>query len=170
MDKLATRFETTEKRSDERWFALQKLLVEWQTQAMNSQLRALGVEAARKLMPLLPAAVSTITGSDSLVSQRAVEDSLFDTLVENYTGDQLQELIGAMPQGEAGGALTAVVADQLVCAKKRKEARDRERREDPTRTYEEAELDAAGQTMRALRGGSLATYARRCRREDCCRP
>ena len=156
VDKLAGRLDVVEKRSDERWLALQNLLLQWMNQSASLQLRALGIEAGRKLLPLLPAAVSTLTGSDKLIPERAVEDSLFDTLLENQSPEQLQELLSTLSSSSGGGPLAAIIAAHLLRAKKRKAARDRETHElvagSPPRSYEEAENDAAGVAIRALSG------------------
>jgi hypothetical protein len=147
VDKLSTRLDVQEKRSDERWIALQSLLTQWQQQSLSLQLRALGVEAGRRMLPLLPGMLSTLTGSDRLIPERAVEDSLFDTLLESTTPEQLQELLGTISSTEGGAALGAVLSDHLLRARKRKAARAKEHAEllgGQERSYDDAEADAAG--------------------------
>jgi len=155
VDSLTARLDSTEKRSDERWLALQNLLLEWQKQSMNSQMRALAVEAARKLLPLVPAGLATLTGAE--LPQNVVEDSLVDTLVENYPPERLQEMLGSMAAASPdSGPFVGVLADHLVRAQRRKAARDAETKRllnDPTLpTVAVAEADAAGAAYNALRG------------------
>jgi hypothetical protein len=155
VDKLSTRLDTQEKRSDERWLALQNLLLQWQQQSVGLQLRALGVEAGRKLLPLLPAALSTLTGSDKLIPQAEVENSLFDALLENQSPAQLQEMLSTLSGQPGGGPLTAILADHLLRARKRKAGREREHAElvgSTAGSYEDGEADAAGVALRALAG------------------
>ncbi len=153
LDKLSTRLDTTERRSDERWLALQNILTQWMQQSASLQLRALGIEAGRRLLPLLPATLSTLTAG-KLVPEHAAEDSLFDTLLENQTPTQLQELLATVSASSGGGPLAAILSDHLVRARKRKEARAQEHAEImgalPECSLEEAERDAMGLAMRAL--------------------
>jgi hypothetical protein len=104
----------------------------------------------------LPAALSTLTGSDRLVPQSEVENSLFDTLLESQSPEQLNELLGTVSASPGGGALSAILADHLVRAQKRKAARAREHQELmsglPERSFEEGEDDAAGRAIHALAG------------------
>jgi hypothetical protein len=156
-DRLMTRLDNTEKRSDERWLALQNLLVEQQKLALATQVRTLAIEAGRKLLPLLPAAVSTVTGSD-LIPQPAVEESVFDTIVENVAPEKIPEALNAiasaMGSGAAdGGPLVGVLADQLVRAQRRKAARDAETKrllDGGAPSMAAAEADAMGHAYRAL--------------------
>lgn len=152
LDSTVNRLDTTEKRSDERWLALQNLLLEWQKQSMNSQMRALLIEGGRKLLPLLPAGIATLTGAE--LPQQVIDDSLTDTLVENFEPAKLQEMLGTFAQASPeAGPFVGVLADHLVRAQRRKAARDAETHRltsgAPT-SFANAEADAAGAAYRAL--------------------
>lgn len=155
IDKLVTRLETSEKRSDERWLALHNSYTAMMDMSMKMQLRALGIEAAKKILPILPAGLSTLTGSDDLVPQRLVEESVFDAIVERVPPETFPEALAALSNtlGGAGdaGPIMAILTDQLARARKRKAARDLENG-GPV-SYQIGERDAAGQVRRALRGG-----------------
>lgn len=153
LDATVSRLEVTEKRSDERWLALQNLLLEWQKQSMNSQMRSLLIEGARKMLPLLPAGLATLTGAE--LPQNIVDESLMDTLVTNFEPAKLQEMLGTMAQASPeAGPFVGVLADHLVRAQRRKAARDAETNrlvsEGPMPSFANAEADAAGAAYRAL--------------------
>lgn len=143
LDKLSVRLSESEKRSDERADALMQVLTLWQQQQVSTQVRALMLDGARRLLPLLPALAGATTGL--AVPTDVAESSFFDAMVEAYPPEQLKAYVASLTP-----PANAVAADLLLKAQKRKQRRQADQQ---TRlSYDEASEDAAGQAWRALSG------------------
>lgn len=156
LDKISARLDAAEARADARAQTIATMIVQFIQMSTNAQLRALGIEAARRLLPLAPGYIAMVAGGDSAAAADTAQQSIFDALVENYSGEQLQQMLAQMASGEGGSAVSAIAADQLVKAKRRKETRDRATKSlvdaSPATTYADGEADAGGDVIRqALR-------------------
>jgi hypothetical protein len=143
LDKLSARLEASEKRSDERAGALMNVLTVWQQQQVATQVRALMLDGARRILPLLPALASATTGLD--VPTDVAEASFFDAMVEAYPPEQLKAYVSSLTP-----PANAVAADMLLKAQRRKQQRATDQQS--ALTYDEASADAAGNAWRALGG------------------
>ncbi len=148
ISQLMTREQNIMKLADDRGAALSNVLTLWQQQQMSREIRALVIDGARKLLPLLPALAGTTTGLD--VPQDVAEASFFDAMVEAYSPQQLQAYVSTLAAPANG-----VAADMLVKAQRRKAARDAERAREVS--YDQASADAAGEAFAALRGRPQTT-------------
>ncbi len=143
-----------EQKAAERFLALQNLILEWTKQAASQQLRQLGIEIARKMLPLAGPAVGLMTGKD--LSPAASEAAFFDWLAsQDLSMEQLEAARAALPAGDGSSAMGGAVFIDLL-AKARKRKAEREAAEEravsgiPHASLARGERDALGDAFAAM--------------------
>lgn len=150
------RIDKMEHRLDEQWLALKQALLEIQNSAISNTMKALQMEAVKKLITLAPGLVNMISGRD-VFPPSAVSSSLIEALSTNLTPEEQQATISLLQsRGEGGQAVAAVISDGLVRLKRQKQAEAAELDQLstglPKRSYDDALTDAGGGVLRVLKG------------------
>ena len=144
------------------WVNLKMVLMELQKQTHEQRLKEITAmrmaEFQKQVIKLAPALLNMMAGRE--VFPLSTADTGFIELVASAATPEDVRMLQAAVQGRPGGAhISAVLADRFEQARKRlaEEATNEARLMSGlgTKTYEEAERDAAGLAMRVLRGQKL---------------
>lgn len=158
LDARDTKIEAMEKINGELWIACKGLLLELDKRRHAEKLAELSAarmaEFQKQVMMLAPALLNMMAGRE-VFPLNAADTSTLDTIAAMASGEDLRMLTSVLSQKEGGAAIAATLTDRFDQYHKRKaaEAATEKRllNELPDRSYEEAERDAAGEAIHALR-------------------
>lgn len=151
--------ERLEKINADLWIACKALLLELDKRRHDEKMSELSAarlaEFQKQAMILAPALINMMAGKE-VFPLSAADTSTLDTIAAFATPDDLRMLTAGLAAKPGGAEIAAVLADRFDQYHKRKAteaaAEQRLLRNLPDRSYEEAERDAAGEAIRALRG------------------
>jgi hypothetical protein len=166
LDARDTKIEAMEKINGELWIACKGLLLELDKRRHAEKLAELSAarmaEFQKQVMMLAPALLNMMAGRE-VFPLNAADTATIDTIAAMASGEDLRMLTSVLSQKEGGAAIAATLTDRFDQYHKRKaaEAATEKRllNELPDRTYDEAERDAAGEAIHALRSNGAGNGA-----------
>jgi hypothetical protein len=148
-----------EKTNADLWIACKGLLLELDKKRHEDRMGELTAariaEFQKQAMALAPAILNMMAGKE-VFPLSAADTSLIDGIASWATPEDVRGITAMLATKPGGEKLSAILMDRYDAYYRRKaaeaEAEKRLMRDLPNRTYEEAERDAAGEAIKALRG------------------
>lgn len=160
LDRAMRRQAELELENREMWIALKTVLMELQKEKhadkMKELMAARMTEFGKHLIKLAPALINMMADRE-VFPLSASDTGILDTIAEFSSVEDLRQMQAVLSlKGESGQQIAVALTNRFEAYHKRKaeeaEADKRLLAGLPSRSYEEAELDAAGDAIKALRG------------------
>jgi hypothetical protein len=159
VDRLMRRLAEVDHECRELWIACKDLLLEFNKRKHSEKMSELSAarlaEFQRQAMTLAPALINMMAGNE-VFPLNAADTSILDTIAAFASAEDLRLITAGLAAKPGGPEIAATLTDRFDKYHKRKAAEAAEEKRLieglPDRTYEEAERDAAGEAIRALRG------------------
>ena len=162
LKELIMRLKDTEENNRDLWVNLKGVLIELQKQTHEQKLKEITAqrmaEFQRQVIKLAPSLLNMMAGREVFPLSTA-DTQLIETIAEVATPSDLQMLQAGVMGKPGGEKIAGLLADRFAQARKRaaedKANEDRLMAGRQAVSWDEAERDAAGMAMRALKGQSL---------------
>ncbi len=159
IDRLMRRLAEVDQENRELWIACKDLLLDLHKTRHAEKLQELNAarlaEFQKQAMTLAPALLNMMAGREVFPLSTA-DTAILDTIAGWASPEDIRMITGVLANKDGGPAIASALTERFDLYHKRKiaEAATEKRLIDglPARTYEEAERDAAGEAMQALRG------------------
>ncbi len=166
LDARDSKIENMEKINADLWLACKNLLLELDKRRHDERMSEIAAarmaEFQKQVMTLAPALVNMMTGKE-IVPLSAADTSILDTIAAFATPDDVRLITAGLATKEGGATIASTLQDRFNQYHRRKAEQDAVEKRLmaglPARSYEEAERDAAGEAIRALRGAPVETKA-----------